>query len=192
MRAGLRLCLVACALLPALARAQTPVPKLEPGARVRVQDPTLGKRAVVGRLVALNGDTLTFASEMQYQTPMRVLLDHRSHVELSVAHHSGLLRGLLIGGAVGGSIGGIIVGMRQFSNDIGEGVAGTFGGTVPHETVSQAPFYIGLGVGLALGALIGGSSTVDRWVPVSLPARMAFGGTCGHYGELRLAVSLVR
>lgn len=164
-------------------------PRLVPGARVRISSPSSGHARVVGRVRALLGDTLQLELADSPHLSMPVLLDDRSTVELSVAHHSYLGRGILLGGLAGALIGGLIVAGQQLSNDIGETIVGGFGLPPPHHEVSSAPFFIGVTAGGLLGGLIGGNMTKDKWVRVS-HNRVSLGGSYDHSGCFRLVASV--
>jgi hypothetical protein len=175
---------------PATSQVSDRQNRLEPGARVRISNSSLGRAPVVGRVLAVLGDTLRLERQDIPGAPTRVLLDDRAKVELSVSHHNYLGRGILIGGATGGLIGGMVVQFRQMSNDFGEALAGAFGAQPPHHEVSSAPFYIGVAGGGLLGGFIGSTMTWDKWAPVSLRRRVSFGGSFEPTGRFRLAASV--
>ena len=181
---------LAAMLKPDIVQVGAPTPLLVPGARVRVQSPSLGKQLVVGRVVTVAADTLRLRVDDIGGT-MPVLLNKQTRVELSTEHHTRLAPGILIGGLLGGAIGGVIVAYRQTVNDVAETFEGIFSLETPtHHEVSNAPLLVGLMLGGALGGIVGNGMHADRWVPVTSPTRVSLGGSCDPSGHFRVAVSL--
>ena len=163
---------------PAVAQSGANDP-LVPGSRVRVSSVS-SKVVLIGRLVAVSGDTLAvLPSGLGF--PETVRLDDRTKVDVSIAHHNYLGGGIVAGALLGGSVGGMIVLMEEASTSWIAALGG-------RQETSKAPIGYGALIGGALGGLIGSSIDIDTWVPVRVPARVSLG--TARDGELRLALSL--
>jgi hypothetical protein len=155
---------------PIPATAQDSLDSLGPGTRVRVSSPSLGGGAIVGRFVAKNGDTLIFTPESSPSANVRVLLDERTDLKVSVARHNHAGHGVLVGASVGFLAGSLIVmrdqldqGLENLFTDVGHGLVGAT--PPPHkDEVSSAPILVGLAVGAGVGVLVGATIKTDRWV----------------------------
>ncbi len=143
----------------------SPVPVLAPGVRVRVSDVFGSTFALTGTLRALHGDTLWVVPDDAPRSSVRVLADANHRLEQSIDRHSMALRGALITGAVGLSIGYVIYAARS----VGSSIEGAFSGQ-EQEQESDAPIWIGGGIGLLVGGLVGSTIRGDTWVPVAHPA----------------------
>ncbi len=184
-------------LVAGMARSQSSDVALQPGARIRVHDPELGKKWVVGRAVGWSGDTLAFRADRDPDYTRRMSVDDRTRIETSVGQHDRMLMGLLIGGGAGLLVGSVIYGVEETSSGMGEiggAIAAGLVGVPPprHEEVSTAPIYIGLVAGGVLGAVIGKSAKIDRWMPARLPGHLAFGMSSGGAAGVRLSLTVSR
>lgn len=159
------------------------VVEVSPGSRVRVR-PAEAASPVVGRLLAVRGDTVVVAERrtgLEYTVP----LTEGSRLEVSTGRdpERAALRGALYGGLSGAVLGGLLLGSLDPS---GPGYE-YFPGTRKNAILLGA---VGLGVPLGLlGALIGGASGGEHWRRVDLPLRMrvtAQAGGVGLVGNVRL------
>ncbi len=194
---GLVLWAMGACLPTGMAGAQPPDTALQPGAKVRVNGPATGGKWIEGLAFGWTGDTLAFRADRDPGNLRRIAVDERTRVKMRAGEHDRLVMGLLIGGGVGLLVGGVIVGVEEASNGMGE-IGGAFAAGItglpppPHKEVSQAPIYIGLGAGALIGAALGMSARVDRWVPVRLPGQLAFGITSDGAAGIRLGLSVSR
>ena len=129
-----------------------------------------GESPVVGRLVAVDADTLTFMAAGASQ-PTPVPLADVSKLEVSVARHNYTGRGMLFGGLLGAALGGALVATRQLGTDVGEELLAAYQGYAPpHHVVPMTPLYTGALVGAAIGGVCGFVTTSETWAPPVTPA----------------------
>ena len=150
---------VAAALAAVMAyapvRAQGVSP-LEPGTRVRVFSPSIGRDGLIGNLLAVADDTLSIRPENRADT-VRLVRSELTRLEQSTGRHSHALRfagiGLLVG-AAGGAI---------TSKASGDDKKIWWGGYSPR----QDAVAMGI-VGFIVGGVIGGNFPTEDWAPLQL------------------------
>lgn len=164
------LALVAVALVPAAAVAQTP--SVAPGTRVRVTSTALHLDHVEGLVQGVRGDTLAIVTPYRRMVLGRVVDDTATHdiplnavdgLQLSSGRVSNVGRGAGIGVLVGAGVGGLI-GLAAMASTNG-GDYFNFG----PEAIPMGMLGGGL-TGLVAGSLIGAMSTHEVWQDVSVPS----------------------
>jgi hypothetical protein len=143
-------CVGLCALLAAASAGAQTADALQAGARVRVWEtqPDAAPVELIARVRSTDAGTLTLDAPAGTMT---IPWSHVSHVDLSAGPRSGprWKSGVIgaLGGAIGGGLLGVIVGDAAHRN------APKFGAA-------------GIGLGGAIGAIIGTTQPGERWTRV--------------------------
>ncbi len=157
-------------LAPASARGQALQDTvLQPGLRVRVEAPVMGKGTRIGRFVSRVNDTLSVVFEGS-SAPTPLALDQVMMLEASVERTTNIVkdadRGSHAGGWVGAAVGGIVgaAGASGLGSEVTTllGFVGAIGG-----------YFTGQLIGTAVGGAAGVVDRDDRWKPVVLVPRQA-------------------
>jgi len=161
--------------------------EIEPGTRIQVLAPALGRAPVQGTFLSMRGDTLTFRQGRQVDNPysivstsesrtVDVVLEPGSRLERSVGvGHTGAAAGAIIGGLGGLAIGGLI-------GAEADAVVSAFSlGTAQAD--ETRPMLIGVAIGAVTGGLIGSGFDRDVWVPVDLHAQTSWNAGIRISGE---------
>ena len=142
---------------------------LHPGTRVRVTTPRFGAYQPVGRYLGMSGDTLLLEREAQ-ETPLRILVERKTRIEVSTSQTPGTGTGFLIGALAGGLFGLIATEERSLGNMGSDGLDAVNNGTSLHDNwFDGSPLLLGLAVGGLTGALIGSLYTSDTWGTLPMP-----------------------
>lgn len=156
MRVPRSLLPVLAVLIPAHLAAQSVTPYgVTPGARARIDVPSLAAEPFAGRVVALGGDSLVFAASSGLAT-VRIPLALLQRVDASDGRDragAALRYGGI--GLVAGSVLGVVALRRERETNPLVGIAGAFAGAV-----------LGAPIGAAIGALL----APERWRTVWTPA----------------------
>jgi hypothetical protein len=149
----------------ASAQEPRPVPaEVQPGARVRVAAPNIGR--VTGRVISAGSDSLALVRDRSADT-LRLASHELQSLDLSVGRHKRRWTGAGLG-FLGGAAAGTLVGLATYEKpkdcsgtalcDLGPGFDAAFGA-----------FLFGIAGGIT-GAFIG-AGRADDWKPVTLASR---------------------
>ena len=144
--------------------SRIPPVQIQPGARVRVSAPTVGRTS--GRVIVAAGDSLTLVRDRTSDT-LRLATSDLQSLEISVGRHKRRWAGAGLGFLAGAAV-GTVVGLATYEKpkdcagqmlcDLGPGFDATFGALL-------------FGAGGAITGAVLGAGKADDWEPVATPAR---------------------
>lgn len=152
--------LLALALAPVIASAQSSISELPHGVRLRVQSPSFGSESLVGRLAGVRGDTLLLeqATSPFVVRSIPVVLDPRCRVEVSLEQSTFAPQGAALGAGLGLVFGLFVSGFQSALESLGTG----------EKHREDGPILAGLAIGAIAGVAMGSAIPRDRWAPVAM------------------------